>query len=179
MKTMRTFFVLTLVATMMACSSTTSLQEYYVDNSENPNFLSVDLPVSLLQMKNKAMTETQKEAFESLKKLNILAFKKTMENVSEYQTEKANVRTILGNDRFTELMKINTSFGRATIKYLGKDDAIDEVVIYGDNDDKGFLLVRVLGKDMNPANFFQLIKALEKSDYNGEGLKEIGELIKS
>lgn len=176
---MKTIFLLTMVVTVMSCSSTQSLQEYYVDNSENPNFLSVDLPVSLLKMKNEAMTETQKEAFESLKKLNILAFKKTMENVSEYQIEKANVKAILDNDRFTELMKINTSFGKATIKYLGKDDAIDEVVIYGDNDDKGFLLVRVLGNDMNPANFFQVIKALEKSDYNGEGLKEIGELIRS
>ncbi|SDL46868.1 DUF4252 domain-containing protein [Kriegella aquimaris] len=179
MKIMKTIFLLTMVVTVMSCSSTQSLQEYYVDNSENPNFLSVDLPVSLLKMKNEAMTETQKEAFESLKKLNILAFKKTMENVSEYQIEKANVKAILDNDRFTELMKINTSFGKATIKYLGKDDAIDEVVIYGDNDDKGFLLVRVLGNDMNPANFFQVIKALEKSDYNGEGLKEIGELIRS
>ena len=179
MKIMKTIFLLTMVVTVMSCSSTQSLQEYYVDNSENPNFLSVDLPVSLLKMKNEAMTETQKEAFESLKKLNILAFKKTMGNVSEYQIEKANVKAILDNDRFTELMKINTSFGKATIKYLGKDDAIDEVVIYGDNDDKGFLLVRVLGNDMNPANFFQVIKALEKSDYNGEGLKEIGELIRS
>ena len=179
MKKMKTIFLLTMVVTVMSCSSTQSLQEYYVDNSENPNFLSVDLPVSLLKMTNEAMTETQKEAFESLKKLNILAFKKTMENVSEYQIEKANVKAILDNDRFTELMKINTSFGKATIKYLGKDDAIDEVVIYGDNDDKGFLLVRVLGNDMNPANFFQVIKALEKSDYNGEGLKEIGELIRS
>ena len=179
MKIMKTIFLLTMVVTVMSCSSTQSLQEYYVDNSENPNFLSVDLPVSLLKMTNEAMTETQKEAFESLKKLNILAFKKTMGNVSEYQIEKANVKAILDNDRFTELMKINTSFGKATIKYLGKDDAIDEVVIYGDNDDKGFLLVRVLGNDMNPANFFQVIKALEKSDYNGEGLKEIGELIRS
>lgn len=179
MKTIKTIFVLTFMVTLAACSSTQSLQEYYVDNSENPNFLSVDLPVSLLNMKNDDMTEKQREAFKSLKKLNVLAFKKTMDNVSEYQTEKANVKAILGNDRFTELMKINTSFGRATIKYLGKDDAIDEVVIYGDNDDKGFLLVRVLGDDMNPANFFQVIKALEKSDYNGEGLKEIGALIKS
>ena len=125
MKTIKTIFVLTFMVTLAACSSTQSLQEYYVDNSENPNFLSVDLPVSLLNMKNEDMTEKQREAFKSLKKLNVLAFKKTMDNVSEYQTEKANVKAILGNDRFTELMKINTSFGRATIKYLGKDDAID------------------------------------------------------
>lgn len=169
---------LTLILVLAACSSTQSLQEYYVDNAENPNFLSVDLPVSLLNMDKAPLTPDQKEALESLRKLNILAFKKTDGNMAEFQKEKSNVREILKNGKFTELMKMNTSYGKASVKYLGEDDAIDEVIIYGDNDDKGFMLVRVLGKDMNPAKLVQFIQVLEKSDYKGQGLEQIGNFLK-
>lgn len=177
MKTIRFSICLMFVLALNACSSPPSLQEYYVDNSENPNFLSIDLPVSLLNMNKADLSEDQQLALESLSKLNVLAFKKTDANSADFQTEKSNVQAILKSDKFTELMKMNTSYGKATIKYLGDDDAIDEVIIYGDNDDKGFLLVRVLGDDMNPARMIQFLQALEKSNYNGEGLEKIAELF--
>ena len=161
-----------------ACSSTKSLQEYYVDNAENPNFISLDVPVSILNLEKADLTDIQRKALQSLKKLNILAFKKTSENAAEYTVEKANVNAILKNDKFVELMKLNSSYGKGVIKYLGDEDAIDEVVIYGSSDDKGFALIRVLGNDMNPAHLVHLIQALQKSDYKGEGLGEIGEFLK-
>ncbi|MCK0147002.1 DUF4252 domain-containing protein [Arenibacter sp. F26102] len=163
---------------MTACSSTQSLQEYFVDNEGNPNFLSVDLPVSLLNMDKADLTEDQREALGSLKKLNILAFKITADNLTEFQKEKSNINAILKNSKFTELMKMNTSFGKASVRYLGDDDAIDEVIIYGDSDEKGFMLVRVLGKNMNPAKLVQFMKAMEKSDYKGEGLGGLKEFMK-
>jgi len=162
----------------VSCSSTQSLQEYYIDSSENPNFLSVDLPVSLLNLKMAELNAEEKAAYESLNKLNVLAFKKDDTNADEYTAEKTKVKAILKNPEFNELMKMNTAMGKATIKYLGDDDAIDEVVIYGDSKEKGFVLVRVLGNDMNPALIAQFIKAMEKSDYNGEGLQKIGEFLK-
>lgn len=171
---MYTFLFLTLVA----CSSRQSLQEYYVDNSENSNFLSVDLPVSLLNMEKADLDEEQRIALASLRKLNILAFQKTDDNSADFQTEKAKVKAILKNDKFNELMKMNTSFGKATVSYLGDDEAIDEVVIYGANDEKGFMLVRILGDNMNPAKIAQFIQVLQKSDYKGEGLEKIGKLFK-
>ncbi len=170
--------VILLLMSLSACSSTQSLQEYYVDNSENPNFLSVDLPVSLLNIEEANLTAEEKEALQSLSKLNVLAFKKNGTNEAEYKAEKTKVKTILKSDKFNELMRMNTEYGKATIKYMGEDDAVDEVVIYGDNAEKGFLLVRVLGDDMNPAHLMQFIKAVQKSDYKGEGLGELGEFIR-
>ncbi|WP_136468049.1 DUF4252 domain-containing protein [Flagellimonas onchidii] len=163
---------------LASCSSQQSLQEYYVDNSENPNFIVVDVPASILKMDAVDLTETQREAVESLRKFNLLAFRKTEENAGEYKTETAKVKEILKNDDFVELMKINSQYGKGVIKYLGDENAIDEVIIYGDSKDKGFALVRVLGKDMNPAHIVQLIQAIQKSDYKGEGLGEIGEFLK-
>lgn len=161
-----------------SCASQQSLQEYYVDNSENPNFISLDIPASVLKMDEVDLTDAQREAVSSLKKFNVLAFRITDENQLEYKAEKAKVKEILKGDKFTELMKINSSYGRGVIKYLGDEDAIDEVIIYGDSKDKGFALVRVLGKDMNPAHVAELMQAIQKSDYKGEGLGEIGEFLK-
>ncbi len=169
-----------LVAAMLvltSCSSTKSLQEYFVDNSDNPNFLSVDLPVSLLNMDKVDLNDDQREALNSLKKMNILAFKKSDSNAAEFEHEKANVKAILKNGKFIDLMKLNTSYGKGQIKYLGDDEMIDEVIIYGDSDEKGFMLIRVLGNNMKPANLVKFIQVIQKSDYKGEGLGEIGDFL--
>ncbi|WP_222984458.1 DUF4252 domain-containing protein [Flagellimonas meishanensis] len=166
------------VLLLTACSSQQSLQEYYVDNSENPNFISIDVPASILKMDVVDLTPVQKEAVESLRKFNLLAFKKNSDNDAEYQLEKKKVKEILKNDEFVELMKINSQYGKGVIKYLGDEDAIDEVIIFGDSKEKGFALIRVLGKDMNPAHIVQLMQAIQKSDYRGEGLGEIGAFLK-
>jgi len=163
---------------LTSCSSTQSLQEYYIDNSENPNFLSVDLPVSLLNMEKADLNEDQREALNSLKKMNVLAFKKTDENTADFEAEKLNVKAILKNEKFIDLMKINTSYGKGVIKYMGNDEIIDEVIIYGDNDEKGFMLIRVLGDNMKPANLVKFMQAIQQSDYKGEGLGEIGDFLK-
>lgn len=167
-----------ILITLTACSSTQSLQEYYVDSSENPNFLSFDVPTSIMNLEEAELTPTQREAVASLRKLNILAFKKSDKNGAEYQIEKTKVNAILRNPDYTELMKMNTEYGKATVKYLGDDTAIDEVIIFGNSDEKGFALIRVLGDDMNPAHLAQLLQAIQKSDFKGEGLEKIGKLLK-
>lgn len=161
-----------------ACSSTQSLQEYYIDNSENPNFISLDVPTSILNLQETNLSETQLKAYQSLRKLNLLAFKKTANNAAEYDAEKTKVNAILKNKDYKELMKLNSQYGKGVIKYLGEDDAIDEVVIYGSSDDKGFAVIRVLGKDMNPGYIMQLMQAIQKSDYNEESLGDIGKFLK-
>lgn len=170
------FVVVSLI--LSSCSSTQSLQEYYVDNQENPNFISLDVPASILNLDKVELTDVQRDAVSSLKKLNILAFKKTMDNAADFKLEKQNVSNILKNDEFVELMKLNSSYGKGVIKYLGDEDAIDEVIIYGSSEEKGFALIRVLGDDMNPAHLVQLLSAIQKSDYKGEGLGELGDFLK-
>lgn len=178
MKTIFNIALCSLVLLLASCASQQSLQEYYVDNQENPNFISLDIPASILKMEEVELSEVQKEAVESLRKFNLLAFKKTAENSEDYKLEKAKVKEILKDEEFVELMKINSSYGKGVIKYLGEDDAIDEVIIYGDNNDQGFALIRVLGKDMNPAHIMHLMQAIQKSEYKGEGLGEIGKFLK-
>ncbi|HDZ06341.1 hypothetical protein LCGC14_0148670 [marine sediment metagenome] len=176
----KVYFIVTLVLgfAVSSCSSEQSIQQYYVASAENPNFMSFDLPSSLLNLEKANLSESEMEVASSLKKLNILAFQKKPENEADYQTQKAAIKSILKGSDYSELMKMNTSMGKATIQLKGDEDTIDEVIIFGDNDEKGLILVRVLGDNMNPASFVQLIQAMEKSDFNGKGLEQLGDLIK-
>jgi len=169
--------IFTLLIALASCSSDKSLQEYYVDNSENSNFLAIDLPASMLNIEKTELKATEKKTFNSLKKLNVLAFKKTDDNEVEYEIEKTKVKSILKNKKYVDIMKLNTPYGKGVIKYLGEEDAIDEVIIYGNDEKKGFAIIRVLGKNMNPAHLVQAIQLLEKSNYKGEGLEKIVELF--
>ncbi|CAG2531539.1 protein of unknown function (DUF4252) [Maribacter dokdonensis] len=164
--------------TMSSCSSEQSLQEYYIANAENPNFMSFDLPSSLLNLEKANLSASEKEAASSLKKLNILAFQKKPDNEADYLVQKKTIKSILKGSDYSELMKMNTPFGKATLQLKEDGDTIDEVIIYGDNDEKGLVLVRVLGDDMNPASIVQLIQAMEKSNFEGKGLEQLGDLIK-
>ncbi|WP_405382541.1 DUF4252 domain-containing protein [Maribacter sp. LLG6340-A2] len=179
MKNLYWIFSLLLVIMVSSCSSRQSLQQYFVSSSENPNFMSFDVPASLLNMEKVNLSEAQEKTASSLKKLNILAFKKNEANTADYEVQKATIKTILKGDDFSELMKMNTAYGKATIQLKGDDDSIDEIVVYGDSDEKGLILIRVLGNDMNPASFVKLIKAMEKSELKGEGLEQLGNLFKN
>ncbi len=167
-----------LILTLGACSSGESLQEYYVSNSDNPNFISLDVPASILNLDSVDLTNQQRQGLQSLKKLNILAFKKNEGNAEAFETEKARVQAILKNEDFMELMKLNSSYGKGVVKYLGDDNVIEEVIIYGSSDDKGFALIRVLGDKMNPAHMMQLLQQIQQSDSNGEEFRQLGDFIK-
>lgn len=175
MKLYKLFPFLMLGCLLLACNSEPSLQEYYVQKTEDPNFLSFDLPVSLLNLDEVALPERQRAALEAVRKMNILAFKRTEENETAYNTERNTVMRILSDTDMTELMKMRMDFGQATISFTGGERSIDEIIIYGNSEEKGFALVRVLGDNMNPADFIQLLKAMEKADVDGDqlsGLKE-------
>ncbi len=178
MKNLSKALTILLVLVLSSCSSRQSLQEYFVANSENPNFLSLDLPASLLNLEKVELSGSEREALNSLKKMNVLAFKKNDTNSDEFETEKAKVKAILAHEKFTELMKLKSGYGNGVIKYIGTDEVIDEVIVYGDNDDKGCMLIRILGKDMKPANLAKFMQAVQKSDYKGEGLSDIVDFFK-
>ena len=152
-----------------ACTGRQSVQQYYVANASNPAFLAVDVPVNILKTETLEMGSDEQVALNSVRKLNILAFRKTESNEAEYQAERDKVKAILAGDGFQELMKLNSEFGRGSIQFTGDVDAIDEVIIFGDSQQNGFALIRVLGDNMNPADFMRLLQSLDSSQLEGMG----------
>ncbi len=162
-----------LIAGMISCDSGTSLQEYYVQSQERSDFLSLDIPASILKIEEVELSPEQREAYESVHKLNILAYKTNPDNTVDFEAEKSKVYDILSGTDYQELMRINANGNSGVVKYIGSDDAVDEVIIFGSNDTLGFALVRVLGDDMKPANMMKLMEVVQKGNINGEGLGQL------
>lgn len=168
-----------LVVTLHSCNQGASLQRYYVDNQEQPNFLSIDVPVSMLNLDIAQLSQEQKDAYKSIQKLNMLAYKVKPGQKVEYETELAKVKTILNDSKYQELMRGGDSeVGQFSIRILGDEDDVEEFILFGNSDDKGFAVVRILGKDMNPNQIMTLFSALDKANIDDAQISQFTEFFK-
>jgi len=168
-----------LVATIFSCNQNPSLQTYFVDNQEKPNFLSLDVPVSMLNIDQTKLTEDQKEAYNSVQKLNMLAYRKDSVATADYKDELSKVKAILDDDKYEELMRGgNSTDGKFMVKYVGKDNDIDEFILFGSSNDMGFAVVRILGNNMDPQKLMTLSSVLDQSNIDDGQLKQVIDFFK-
>jgi len=157
---------------MFSCNKKPSLQKYYVDNQETPGFLVADIPTSVLTIDKEKLTDSQLQAYQSIIKLNFLGFTKNDGNSSIYNTEKNKIKKILSANSYKPLIKYGGNKQGAIVKYLGTETKIDEVIIFGSDDTKGFGIIRVLGDDMNPSKMLELVDVVKKSKIDTLSLKK-------
>ncbi len=156
--------LLFIVAVLTSCNYGETLQSYYVNNQEKPNFISIDIPTSFVNIDETTLTEKQKDAYESIDKLNMLAYMLTDDNVEEYKAELAKVQNILKDEKYEELFRGgNSTDGKIIIKYIGTDTSIDELIIFGSANGKGFAIIRVLGDNMEPAKIMLLADVVKNA----------------
>ena len=167
-----------LLMSFIACEKEPSLQKYFVEKTESSDFISVDMSPSILNIKPDALSTEQQEALKTFKKMNILAFKINDENKTKFDGERTKVKEILKDEKYQQLMKFGSGKEGAAVYFVGKDDAIEEFVLYGSKDENGFAVVRVLGENMNPNNIMTLMSVLQKSKIDMEQLKPLEQLLK-
>lgn len=170
-----------LVTVLMSCNQGPTLQSYIVDNQESNNFTTIDLPVSVVSFDESKLTADQKAAYHSVKRLNFLGYRLQKGNEAEYNAEMAEVKSILKDKKYHELMRMgNNEDGKIAIKYLGTEHQIDELIVFGNANNQGFGILRVLGDGMQPDKMVKLINALKNADVNiDEGqLKGIADFFK-
>ncbi|MFI2742462.1 DUF4252 domain-containing protein [Zhouia sp. PK063] len=178
MKKLITLSVLALVLAFSACSKKESIQEFYVKNSENPDYLAVDIPMSLFKGNEASFSAEQQKAFNSVNKLNVLVYPlKTGQDTAEFDSQKEEIKEVLSNDDYEDLVKINNGNQRGVIKVVGDGDAVDEIIIYGYDNSKGLALIRVLGNDMNPKDFMTLAHSFEKGDLDSSQFENIAKMF--
>ncbi len=180
---MKTFFKISIIAfaaaiITTACETSPSLQKYYVDSKENNSFISIDLPVSIIALKDSAVSPEIKNTLKTIQKVNFLALQINETNQELYSAEKEKVKEILKNPKFKQLVRMNTESGNISVNYLGDEDAIDEVVIFGSDNKRGFALIRVIGENMNPAEIFSLAQEI-KLDGDSQQFKQLEGLLGS
>ncbi|WP_299208527.1 DUF4252 domain-containing protein [uncultured Dokdonia sp.] len=156
--------VLLATTSLISCKNGETLQEYYVANQENSDFILVDVPTSLISKDSKVLDEKQKEVLKTVRKINIMAYPLKDGTTATFEAEIAKVTAILASDDYEELMKITSDQGNMKLYFRGEEDAIDEVVVFASQDSKGFVIARLLGNDMNIADMSSLAKTIQAGD---------------
>lgn len=159
--------ILLIVLVFTSCDNSPSLQKYYVESNDNPEFVNFDIPASVLELRNEEVSEDVKKTLKSIRKVNILGYQLKEDNKTTFKEERKKVKEILKNPKYQELMSINSGKQSYTIRFLGEDDAIDEIIFYGTDKEKGFALVRILGDDMNPSKMMMLAQEIKFNNDDG------------
>tara|TARA_B100000678_G_scaffold93314_2_gene77932 strand:- start:326 stop:952 length:627 start_codon:yes stop_codon:yes gene_type:complete len=175
MRIIKTISFIAVCLLILACNNEKTLQQYYVENQEDSKFISLDIPTSLFA-KSDNLEPEQRKTLESVRKINVLAYPLNDENDS-FDAEKAELEEILSNDEYQLLMKFGSNDRKAALYFTGEEDAIDEIVAFGYDRERGMGVARILGKDMNPQKIMELIKSLDGEDVNIEGLKGFAEMM--
>ena len=93
-----------------------------------------------------------------------------------YNKEVNEIKDILNDKRYNELLRLgNLNDGRVKICYVGDDEVIDELIVFGRSNKYGFAVIRVLGDDMEVSKIMELgpiISQLNTEDINVEGFMD-------
>lgn len=163
---------------LMSCNSEPTLQKYFVENTENKNFIAMDVSPSILNVDETKLSVEQNTALKSFDKMNVLAFKVDDKNKAQFETERTKIDGILKDPKYQQLMKFGSGKESASISFVGSDEHIEEFVLFANRKETGFAVVRVLGKDMNPTNIMTMLSVLKESKIDLEQLKPLQQLIK-
>lgn len=159
----RTFITFVIMVLMLAsCEQKPTVQKYFVEKSCKPNFAVVDVAPSFIKAADLKLTAEEKEALESLKKFNVMIYKKDSLDSGEYKAEAENVKELLKQDNYEELMKMNLQGMNASISTKGEGENIDEFLVYLNNSDTGFGVIRAIGDDMTPNKVMTLVSLIQK-----------------
>jgi len=174
-----TYLIAILVSLFLwSCNREPSLQKYFVDNSENKDFVVLDISSTIINIDKTKLTIEQKTALESFDKMNILAYKLNKNNQAQYDKESQKVTQILKGKEYQELMKIGSGKDGASVSFVGDENHIDEFVLFAKKKENGFAVVRILGDNMDPKNIMNMISLLKSANIDIAQLTPLQDLIK-
>lgn len=174
MKKIILFFVL---ISSIGCANKETLQKYFVENSESSDFIAIDLAPSIINTDKMSLTNEEKQALSSFKKLNILAFQKDSLGEAKFEAEKSKVKAILKDKEYEPLMKFGNKKNGAAVYLVGEEDKIEEFVIFASGQEQGFVVARFLGDNMKPSDVVNLVEVIRKADLDLEQLKPLKDAL--
>jgi len=171
-----TAFLIGIVA-LTSCNDK-SLQKYLVEKQDDDKFVKMDLAASLLQGRNSNFTQEEKDILNTIKKVNVVAYPIKENDTADYEKERAELKAILDQEEYKELTRFKSNEWNATLKYTGEEDAIDEVIVFASDNNRGFAVFRVLGENMRPDQMLKLINSAERGDLDVSKFESFGEIFK-
>ena len=170
--------ILSVLTIFISCNQQKTIQTYIVEKQDKPGFMSVDLPMSLIQLNTDKTPLDVKEAYGSIKKVNVLGLP-YLNNNEAYEIEKKTLLSILNNSTlYKNLMKMDMNGMRVSIYYNGDANDINEVIVFGYSKKIGVGVARVIGNHMNPTKITQMAEYL-KIDPNQLNLQQFEQVLDS
>ncbi len=154
---------LSLFLLMISCQKEQTLQKYYVDSQREESFMHMDISTNMIFDNLGEISAEKREKLKSFKKINVLTLPIDGGNQKFYQEEKEKVLSILERSEYKKLLGLKYSGAKLLLYYTGEPEAIKEVVLMTYAKEKGFTLVRLIGKDLN-ANLIAEILTLAKEE---------------
>lgn len=162
---------------LISCGNGESLQRYLVDKQDDDRFLKVDVATSLFMAEENNLSEEQKDILNTIKKINMVAYPVKSGNEADYENEKAKVKDIINQEQYKTLGMVKSKDMQLTMKYLGEETAIDEVIVFASSSDKGFGVFRLLCDDMRPDQALKLMNSMENGDLDLSKISGIGDMF--
>lgn len=174
----RTLYILAITAMLFAsCENKPTLQKYFVEKAENKNFAALDIAPTFIKTDSLKLSAEEKTALKSLHNLNLLIFKTNDSNAVAYEKELGDVKTLLKEDSYDELIKFNNGNMGASVSTKGEGEHIEEFIILANSKENGFGVVRVTGDDMTPTNVMTIVSLLQKANLDMEQFKPLQKMI--
>lgn len=165
--------VLTIALLFVSCKDENSIQTYFVDHREQPEFLSLDLSAKMLDLSKADLTAEQQEAYNSIEKLDVLAYRVNDGDVVAYEQELQKAKKVFKNEKYEELMEFKDNGISFKISTIGDENTVDEFLVLANSKEMGFAIVRVLGDKMKPEQLVKLITELQHAGVDGNQLNQL------
>ncbi|MGM0635991.1 MAG: DUF4252 domain-containing protein [Bacteroidota bacterium] len=178
MKTLKNIGLFGVLLLLMACSNEPTLQKYFVAHTNDEEFISLDMPTSMLFSSLDDLDQEEKKKLENIRKINLLAFELKDDNGSQnrYQDEVAVLNQILTNEKYQPLFNYSNGNSALNTYFTGDKNEIKEIIVFGNDNKKGLMLLRLTGKNVHPNQLYELMKMGHKMDL--ENIDEFDSLLK-
>lgn len=159
--------------TLFSCKNEASIQTYFVEHQDKPEFLMLDLSPKMIDISQTELNDEQLEVYNSFKKLNILGYKIEESNKDTYAVELEKAKIVFKNKDYSELMEFSYNGVKFRVNTIGDNNEIDEFILLASSEEVGFAVVRVIGDNMQPEKMVQLMEKMKDMDVDDSQLGKV------
>ncbi|MBT6161790.1 MAG: DUF4252 domain-containing protein [Flavobacteriaceae bacterium] len=161
------------------CNTTTSLQKYFVQKSEDPAFLIMNVPIALDSIFSNDIAENEREALQGIRKLNLLFYKRKAQASDQWSAEVNEIRTVLKQPSYQHLMDFK-GFEKAkfSLMYEGEIEKVKEGIVFFEMEQFGFGVLRILGSSIEPSTLLSMLHKVDLKRLETQSKIQLGDLGK-
>ncbi len=156
--------------TLVSCQDS-PIQEFFAQKQEDPQFNSLVLPASLLGFAQDSLSEQQREAVNSLKKVHLIWQEKDSVH-TDISAAILHAQSALEDPNYETMIKVQMPWGQGQVLFKGTEDAVDEFIVMGARDSL-LVMARIMGDNMHPKYLMPFLSSMNQAQPDMEALKPL------